>query len=106
MSTRCRFLATQAGGKLAFGSVGAGYSNLLASVQGRGLIFVFCNTLNQEVVLSLDAGTTDWLNVPAGYSFILDMGSNEIEFYGTISVKHAGTAPTSGFISCGVIRSQ
>ena len=91
-------LNTLAGGRVAFGSVGAGYSTLL-TVTDKAIILLVSNTLNQDVVLSLDGGTTNWHTLPAGISFVLDFGTNGASFNGTIQVKHNGVAPTAGAIS-------
>ena len=98
-----------AGGRLAFGSVGAGYSSLI-TVSGRGAIVMITSSLNQEVVISLNGGTTDWGYLPlvpataAGFPYTIELGANDAEFTGTISVKHNGVAPTAGAIAASVIR--
>jgi len=102
-----RRLAFQAVSSLAFGSLGAGYSNLLASVQGRGVILVFTNTLNSDCTISLDGGTTDCLILPAGQGLVLDLSTNDGEFSGTIQAKRGPSgASTAGQINCSVIRVQ
>lgn len=98
-----------AGGRLAFGSVGAGYSSLL-TVAGRGAILMITSSLNQEVVISLDGGTTNWGYLPlvpataAGFPYIIEFGASDAEYTGTVSVKHNGVAPTAGAIAASIIR--
>ena len=98
-----RRIVPQSVGVLAAGSVVAGYTALLSSVAGRGVTLVFTNTLNADVMVSLDAGTTDFIVLPAGQGMVLDIGANGCEYSGTVSVKRSGT-PTTGSIWCGVIR--
>lgn len=95
-----------AGASVAFGSVGAGYGNLLASIPGRGYILTITNSLDADVWISLDGGTTDYVRLPAGVGISLDFGASEVEYAGTVSVKYGTGAPTSGFISCGVVRAE
>lgn len=107
MSTRCKALVNQGGGSIAFGSITGAYQNIFSSsVQGRGVVLYILNTLNQDMILSLDSGTTDWIALPAGLSITIDLGANEVEYSGNIAVKNNGISPTSGRISVGVIRSN
>ena len=103
---RNRIDTTQAYGTLAFGSVTAAYATLVSSVQGRGICLHFFNSLDAAIVVSLDGGTTDWGLIPAGLSWTIDLGANDIEYSGTSSVKDNGAANTSGFISCSVTRTK
>ena len=100
-----RRLTPMAVGSLAFGSLLAAYANLLASVQGRGIILIFTNTLNSDCTISLDGGTTDSLILPAGQGLVLDLSANDAEFSGTIQAKRGPSgASTVGQINCSVIR--
>ncbi len=104
MSANRRIVA-QAVGTLAFGSVAVGYTTLQGPIAGRGVVVAIANSLNGGVILSLDGGTTDFIRLPAATPITIDLGANSAEYSGTISVKQDGAgAPTSGFISCGVIR--
>lgn len=93
------------GASLAFGSLAASYTAVGAAVEGRGVIIAIANSLNVDCWLSLDGGTTDFIQLPAATSITLDLGANDAEFSGTIAVKQgtAGAA-ASGLISRGVIR--
>ena len=105
MSGANRRLSFQAVGSLAFGSLLAAYADLLAGVQGRGIILVFTNSLNSDCTISFDNGTTDCMILPAGQGIVLDLSSNDGEFSGTIRAKRGPSgASTSGQINCSVIR--
>jgi len=100
-------LVSRAVGTIQFGGISGTYATIQSSVQGRGVIVVIVNSLNTSTIVSLDGGTTDFIELPAATSLSLDLGANGAEFSGTISVKQgAAGAPASGFISCGVIRTQ
>ncbi len=92
------------GGYLAFGSVSSTYVNLLSSIQGRGVVLFIASSLDTEVVVSLNGGTTDWLTIPARTNISIDLGASGAEFAGTVSVKDNGAAASSGAISAAVVR--
>ncbi len=100
-------LVSEPGATLAFGSLAAGYTVVGAAIAGRGVILSITNSLNVDCWLSLDGGTTDFIQLPAGISITLDFAANDGEFSGRVAVKQgtAGAA-ASGFISRGVIRTQ
>ena len=89
-------------GRLAFGSVGAGYTVLLAAVSGSVRKIVITNSLNQEVVLSINNATNDFIYLPALQGIVIDL-DNSMHWSGIVQVKHNGVAPTGGAISAGVI---
>lgn len=93
---------TQAGAAIAFGSVGAGYGTALA-ITGSARKVIIASSLNQECVVSLDGGTTDFMVFPANFTLTLDFDPSMI-YSGTVSVKHNGVAPTSGKFIVGVIK--
>lgn len=100
-----RRLVSESAGTVAFGSVGASYGTLIGPIAGRGVVIFIANSLNAGVILSLDGGTTDFIRLPAATPITIDLGANSAEYSGRISIKQDGAgAPTSGFISCGVIR--
>jgi hypothetical protein len=101
---RCAALVNSTAGRRAFGSVSSGYANLLGPISGRGIVLFVTNSLDSEVVISLDAGTTDWMYLPAGTPVTIDLSTNGAEWSGSISVKHNGTAPTVGAIAASVLR--
>ncbi|OQB10453.1 MAG: hypothetical protein BWY21_00374 [Parcubacteria group bacterium ADurb.Bin216] len=106
MAARSRVNVKTAGGRIAGTSITGSYQNVLSSVPGRGLVLVIANSCNQELVVSLDGGTTDWMYFPPGYSPNIDLAANDAEYSGTVSVKHNGVAPASGVFSVGVIRCE
>ena len=97
-----QIIVTQAGGAIAFGSVGAGYGTALA-VTGTVRKLIFASTLDQECVVSLDGGTTNWMVFPANFTLTIDLNP-DMQYSGTISVKHNGVAPLSGKFIVAVIR--
>lgn len=100
-----RRIVAEAEGRLLAAAVTAGYVSLHSSVKGRGVIIHIANSLDGDVVLSLDGGTTDYIAIPAGNNITFNLGTNNAEYSGTISVKQGPSgASTSGFISCGVLR--
>lgn len=101
-----RIDTTKAPGRIAGASVTGSYANLLANVQGSGIILYIFSTCDAELVISLDGGTTDWCYIPSTVSpspIILPLGAANAQFSGTISVKHNGAAPTTGSVSASVI---
>ena len=93
------------GGYLAFGSIPAGYATLVGPI-ARVTGLIFFNSLDQDVVVSLDGGTTDFVTLPPGINFVLNMRALGIEYNGTVSVKRLSGASTVGYISCGVLREE
>ena len=91
-----------AAGRLAFGSVLAGYATLLPAVSGSVRKLIITNSLDAETVLSLDGGTTDFIFLPAQQGIIIDFDTS-MHWAGTCSVKRQSTAPTVGAISAGVL---
>ena len=94
-------VVSTAGGLVSFGSVGAGYGTLLATT-GRVRKIFLQNSLNQNIVVSLDGGTTNWMVLLAQKDLAIDFDTS-LQFSGTISIKHNGVAPTSGAISAAII---
>ena len=90
-------------GYLTSAGIGAAYADLIAGVEGSVRKIVISNSLNTEVVLSLDNGTTDFIVLqPNSAPLVLDLDVS-MHWAGTIRVKHNGVAPASGAISAGVI---
>lgn len=96
-------IVTDAGTATAFGSVGAGYATI-RTVTGALKKLVIASTLDQEAVLSLDGGTTDWMVIPANFTMVLDFNPDLI-FSGVMQLKHNGVAPLSGKFITAVMRS-
>ena len=99
-----RRLTPFAGASLTAAQLSASYATLVSGVGGRGVTLFFTNSLNGDVIISLDGGTTQFLMLPAGVGLALDLGANDAEFSGTVSAKDGTTAATTGYISCGVVR--
>ncbi len=97
-------LVNQAGTGLAFGSITGTYANISPVISGRCFFLTIKNTLDTVCIISLDAGTTDWLFLPPAISVDIPFGAGGVEYSGRVSVKHNGTPPTAGFISVGIIR--
>jgi hypothetical protein len=104
--SRVRAKVDVTGGSIAGTSITGSYQTVLSSIQGRGVVLVFGNSCNTDLVVSLDGGTTNWMILPAGFSPVLDFGSNDVEFSGSVSIKHNGVGPASGTFAVGVIRSE
>lgn len=100
-----------AGGSIAFGSVGAGYTPFY-TIPADTRKILFMNSLDKPVDISLNGGTTDWMPVcPTATSFVVDIdtsmiaggGSAALNDLTSVAVKHIGAAPTTGFLSVSVI---
>jgi hypothetical protein len=94
-----------AGGTVAFGSVGAAYSTLVGPTS-RCVGMLFLNDLDAATVISLDGGTTDFVTLPAGINYMLNFAALGVEYAGTVKVKRLSGAPTTGNISCGIVREE
>lgn len=94
-----------ADGRLAFGSITGTYATLKSGISGSVRQIIISTSLNNEIILSLDGGTTDFLHMPGSTiprELILDL--DEGQWTGDVKVKHNGVASTSGFIAVGFIR--
>lgn len=91
-------------GSLAFGSISGTYAALKTGVERcRGLLFF--SSLDKDVIISIDGGTTDFAWIPANSSFILNFEQFGLQYSGSLSVKQGGGgACTSGFISVSQLR--
>jgi hypothetical protein len=90
--------------RLAFGALTGTNQTLLPAVAGRGVILYLSNSLNAETIISLDGGATDFITLQSGQSLTIDFAAAGAEYSGAVSVRHTGSAPTSGAISAGVVR--
>lgn len=102
-------------GRLDAAAVLAGYTTLLTvsavtgSVDGNkgaAAILFFFNTLDADVVISLDNGTTDAVYLHAGKSWTMDLSAGEMRYLGTIRVKRASGAAATGSIACTAVRTK
>jgi hypothetical protein len=95
------------GGKVEYSDVTASYADLFSPlIEGRVVIIVVVSTLDVEMELSFDGGTTTFMYLPPGGSLTLDLGANGLEWSGTLSARATSTLPTSGMISVGIIRAR
>lgn len=95
-------IADQNYGTVAFGGISGTYATTLAITDGA--ILTLLNKTDQPVIFSLNGGTNDYIKVFANDSHPIDFGAAGLRFTGTVSVKHAGVAPTSGEAIAAVIR--
>lgn len=89
-------------GRLAFGAVAATHTQLFSSSGLSGRKLYVTNSLDTEVVISLNNGTTDFLNLPPGVGIVIDFDTS-MHWAGTVTVKYFSAACTSGFICAGVL---
>lgn len=95
----------------AFGSVTSSYTTLLTLTDDADVLMVF-NTLDQPVLLEVPsksekstASTTKEIRLPANASFSIDCRTNQKRIpKGTIRIKYASGAPTSGEINITALR--
>jgi hypothetical protein len=106
-----RFNANTTQGYAAAGDIGSNstWTPVITNVKGRGILLSITSTLDTPIHLSLDGGTTIWAYLPYGsdvpITWVLDLGSNDAEYSGTISVRrYAAFVPGSGFFCASVGR--
>lgn len=94
---------------LAFGSIGANYSDVGGVTTHPIWQITVNNTTDALVVVSKDDGATDWIRLPAATSGIWEyIVKTENRQRGAVpqgtqfQVKHGGVAPTEGEISISV----
>ena len=92
-------LAYTAKGKITGSSLTGTYATLLNPTSDLRVL-AFFNSCDNTILVSLDGGTTDSLELEAGESVTLDLAANGLKFDNAvnISAKHAGAAPTNGTI--------
>jgi len=92
-------IAYTAKGKIVGSSLTASYATLLNPTTDMRMVYIF-NTCNQTILVSLDGGTTDSLELEAGESVTMDLANNGLKFDNAvnISAKHGGAAPTAGTV--------
>ena len=92
-------IAYTAKGKIVGASLTASYATLLNPTTDMRIVYIF-NTCNQTILVSLDGGTTDSLELEAGESVTMDLANNGLKFDNAvnISAKHGGAAPTAGTV--------
>ena len=88
-------------GRLAAGAVTGSYATLLPAVSASVRKLIITNSLDQETVISLNGGATDFLFLPAQQGIIIDFDTS-MHWAGSCVVKHNGVAPSVGAISAGV----
>jgi len=91
-----RIIGFEALSELAPAGIGATYATL-ATLTFHAKQLLFVNSLDGDVVLSFDGGTTDHVRLPASTSLSLNFTDNEHLLAGTvIQVKDGASAPTAG----------
>lgn len=92
-------IAYQAKGKISGTSLTGTYATLLNPTSDIRILLFF-NSCDATILVSLDGGTTDTLELEAGESCTIDLATNGLKFDNAvnISAKHGGAAPTSGTI--------
>lgn len=100
-------------GRLAGASITGSYQTLINIARGSGFlaaesatILLFFNTLDKDIIVSLNGGVTDWGYIPALANWTLDLTAGDMLFTGVVQVKHAGVAPTTGAISVSAVRTR
>ena len=102
-------------GRLDAAAVLAGYTTILNVVVvsgsisnniGAATIIYFSNTLDADIVISLDNGTTDGFFLHAGKSLTIDLSAGNMRFEGVIRIKRFSGAPAAGSIACSVVRTK
>lgn len=98
---------------VAFGSITASYVNLLALSDDTDILFVF-NTTDAPILLSIPSGLTSLrpptivyknIRFPSSSSIAIDCRTNDKRIAkGTIQVKYASGAPTSGEVTITAVR--
>jgi hypothetical protein len=89
--------SNQAKGKVAGSALTGTYATVLTPGFIARLLALF-NSCNDTILVSLDGGTTDGLELEAGESLTLDLGANGRHLASGVNIqaKHAGAAPTAG----------
>lgn len=90
--------------KLGFASITSSYATWIGPIAGRGVVILITNSLNNEVFISLDGGTTDFLWLPTASGIAIDLSANNAEYSGTIAIKDLGSHPNAGSICASVLR--
>ena len=90
---------------LAHGSFAGTYTNVGTALPDYTKAIVLYNGTDEVVQFSLDAGTTDFVPLPAGQVLYLDLKALDLHAMASahrIAVKDVGT-PTTGSVYVGVI---
>jgi len=102
-------------GRLDAAAVLAGYTTILnvANVSGSiannigcSTIIYFSSTLDADIVISFDNGTTDSFFLHANKSLTIDLSAGNMLFTGIIRIKRFSGAPAAGSIACSVVRTR
>jgi hypothetical protein len=92
-------IAYTAKGKIAGGDLTGTYATLLNPSSDLKVLLLM-NSCNDTILVSLDGGSTDSLELEAYESVAIDLATSGLKFDNgvNISAKHAGAAPTAGTI--------
>jgi hypothetical protein len=89
-------VAWQAEGNIAYGSLTTSYQTVFTPSANTKILFMR-NNMNQPVIVSMDAGTTQNFILDAGDQVAIDFVANGVISTTTaIQAKYSGSAPTSG----------
>lgn len=80
---------------VAFGSIGAAYATLLTNAVALRYLKVQ-NATDAAVVISLDAGSTDFMRLGPGEKEVIDLAAAGVKVSTDISQKRESGAPTTG----------
>lgn len=95
---------TTGGVRLAFGSIGAGFTGFIGAQSDVVFLSIY-NSTNVEVTVSFDAGATDYLVMPANSTHVVDGGANGVHLaWVAVQVKYTSAAPVSGAIAATWLR--
>lgn len=93
--------------RIAFSSIAGSFTNvdIIAGWQpglaqsGSLAVIMIQSNLNQDVIISFDGGVTDSFYLTSDTKgVVIDLAASNMVYEGTIQIKHAGVAPTSGAI--------
>jgi hypothetical protein len=94
---------TQTFGKIAFGSLTGSFATIMTLSSDAKIVAIF-SSLDQPVTVSLDGGTTSFMELDSE-SVVLDLGTSgmKINSGAQIQVKYSSSAPTVGSIRVSVL---
>lgn len=90
----------------AFGSITSGYDSAFLDLTtgSPAKLLLITNTLNQDIMISLDGGATTSFRITGFQHTVIDLASNGLVYNGDLRVKYASAAPTSGNLTIKAFR--
>ena len=109
--SRNKLLADVPCGRMAFSSVPSSWGAILdCSTVGRVVGLKIMSSLDKELDISFDNGTTKSVIIPPGSTSLAivsyDFGSMGVEYSGVVKAQYSNGQPTSGVVTVSVIRSN